>query len=199
MSTFSSDEQFFEDSFSKLELPDQHYRSIEFEECQFLDCDFSGVKFQNCKFFNCRFESCNLSLLNLANSKLFGITFQDSKLVGIDWTKATWPEYHSDFELEFQRCILNDSSFFGLTLNEIILNECKLRDVDFREGDFTASTMTHCDFTHSLFMRTNLQRVDFSESSGHAIDVLNNPVNGARFSRYEALILLECLGVELVD
>ncbi len=66
--------------------------------------------------------------------------------------------YHLDFELKFQRCILNDASFFGLTLNELTLDECKLHDVEFREGNFESSTMCYCDFTHSLFMRTNLQK-----------------------------------------
>ncbi|EKO3726303.1 pentapeptide repeat-containing protein, partial [Vibrio metschnikovii] len=122
-----------------------------------------------------------------------------SKLVGVDWTKATWPVYHSDFELSFKRCILNDSSFFGLTLNELVFDECKLHDVDFREGNFARSTMTYSDFSHSLFMRTNLQGVDFSESTAYSIDVLENNVKKAKFSRYEALSLLESLGIELVD
>lgn len=199
MKKFSSGGQYLEISFSNLELPDEHYKDIEFEECEFSDCNFSGVKFQNCKFLSCKFERCNLSLLDLSSSKLFAVAFQDCKLVGVDWTRATWPVYHLDFELVFQRCILNDSSFFGLTLNELSIHECKLHDVDFREGNFTESTMTCCDFTHSLFMRTDLQRVDFSDSSGYAVNVLENPVKGAKFSRYEALGLLECLGIELVD
>lgn len=199
MELFKSNEEYFDVSFNKLELAGIHGKNIEFEECQFSDCDFSNAKFQNCKFVNCEFERCNLSLLDLANSRLFGVTFQDSKLVGVDWTKATWPVYHIDFELKFYRCILTDSSLFGLTLNELVLDECKLHDVDFREGDFTGSTMSHCDFTHSLFMRTNLQQVDFTESSNYAIDVLENQVKGAKFSRYEALNLLEYLGIELVD
>ncbi|WP_420812697.1 hypothetical protein [Natronospirillum operosum] len=59
--------------------------------------------------------------------------------------------------------------------------------------------MTYSDFSHSSFMRTNLQGVDFSESTAYTIDVLENNVKEARFSRYEALSLLESLGIELVD
>lgn len=199
MKNLTSGEQYFEVAFTKLELPEESYNDIEFEECQFLDCDFSGATLRNCKFVNCTFERCNLSLVNLSMSSFFVVAFQDSKLVGVDWTKATWATYRVDFELRFQRCILNDSSFFGLTLNELVLAECKLHDVDFREGNFAQSSMTYCDFTHSVFMRTNLQGVDFSESTGYAINVLENPVQGAKFSRYEALSLLECLDIELVD
>jgi uncharacterized protein YjbI with pentapeptide repeats len=101
--------------------------------------------------------------------------------------------------MKFQRCILNDSSFFGLTLNELNLDEFKLHDADFREGNFDNSSMRYCDFSHSLFMQTSLQHVDFSESVGYAIDVLNNRITGAKFSRFEALNLLDSLGIELVD
>ncbi|ENM3915628.1 pentapeptide repeat-containing protein [Vibrio paracholerae] len=199
MTDLKNNEHYFDVSFEKLSSLDGQYSGIEFEDCQFSDCDFSAVKFRKCKFTNCIFERCNLSLVDFSNSKLFELKFQDSKLVGVDWTKAMWAVYHSDFELSFKRCILNDSSFFGLTLNELVFDECKLHDVDFREGNFRGSTMTYSDFSHSLFMRTNLQGVDFSESIAYAIDVLENNVQKAKFSRYEALNLLESLGIELVD
>lgn len=199
MQKLENGEQFFEISFKKHEASEEHYKDIEFEECQFEDCDFSGTKFQHCKFVNCEFIRCNLSLIDPTNSTFFGITFLESKLIGVDWTKAVWPLFHLDFELKFERCTLNDSSFFGLTLNELVLDDCKLHDVDFREGHFNKSTMSGCDFTHSLFMRTNLKNVDFGASTNYAINVLQNQVTGAKFSRYEALNLLECLGIELVD
>ncbi|MGO1460736.1 MAG: pentapeptide repeat-containing protein [Marinobacter sp.] len=199
MKIFKDGEQHLEASFKKHEVPEECYEGVEFEECQFLDCDFSGVKFQNCNFVNCEFVRCNLSLVNLFNTRLFGINFRECKLIGIDWTQATWPIYHVDFELRFEHCILNDSSFFGLTLNELTLDECKLHDVDFREGNFNKSAMNYSDFTHSVFMRTSLQSVDFCDSTNYAINVLENNVECAKFSRFEALNLLECLGIELVD
>lgn len=199
MQTMINGEDYFDLSFSKLDLSGSEFKDIEFEECQFSDCDFSEVKLISCKFVNCEFIRCNLSLAQLPNSRLFGITWTECKLVGIDWTRIDWPSYHVDFELRFQRCILNDSSFFGLTLNELILDECKLHDVDFREGDFQRSLMTYCDFSHSLFMRTNLCAADLTESINYAINVLENQVKAAKFSRYEALNLLEYLGIELID
>ncbi|MDO8862726.1 pentapeptide repeat-containing protein [Haliea sp. E1-2-M8] len=199
MTSIKDCEQYFEASFEKLELPEKHYEDIEFEECRFFDCNFSQTAFRNCKFTNCEFVRCNLSSMDLPNTRLFGVTFKETKLIGVDWAKANWPVFHLDFELDFDRCIMNDSSFFGLTLNELMLVECKLHDVDFREGNFAGSAMTYCDFTQSLFTRTNLRNVDFSESTGYAINVLNNEVEGARFSRHEALSLLESLGIVLVD
>lgn len=199
MTAIDDSEQYFEASFEKLDEPDAEYHDIEFEECRFVDCNFSGARFRNCKFINCDFLRCNLSLVELPGSRLFGVGFKETKLVGVDFTRADWPVFHSDFELRFQHCVLNDASFHGLTLNELVLENCKLHDVDFREGDFRESSMTGCDFTHSLFMRSNLRNVDFTDATGYAIDVLNNEIKGAKFSRYEALSLLDGLGVELVD
>ncbi|MFP2768121.1 hypothetical protein [Oceanisphaera sp. KMM 10153] len=52
---------------------------------------------------------------------------------------------------------------------------------------------------NSLFIRTKLHNVDFSEPGHFNINVLENTLTKARFSRYEALSLLENLGIELVD
>lgn len=190
---------YYEETFKGLIWNDKRLSGASFEECEFIDCDFSASQFRSCKFTNCDFKRCNLSLADFSNSPLFAISFSDCKLVGVDWTKADWPQYYRDFELKFVRCLLNDASFYGLTLNELILDECKLHDADFREGNFIDSKMTHCTFDRSLFMHTNLERVDFTDSTGCSIDVLANELKGARFSRYEAIHLLESLGIELVD
>ncbi|UTM59631.1 pentapeptide repeat-containing protein [Photobacterium sp. CCB-ST2H9] len=192
-------EQYYDENFGKLLLSLSAFNGVEFEDCEFHDCHFSESTFKNCKFINCQFYRCNLSLLKIPQTRFFGVSFVECKLVGVDWTQANWPAFNIDHELKFRKCILNDGSFFGLTLNELVLDECKLHDVDFREGDFKHSSMTYCDFTHSLFMRTDLRRVDFTESTQYNIHVLENSVEGARFSRFEALHLLESLGVELVD
>lgn len=171
----------------------------EFEECVFVDCNFSEATFENCNFINCSFTRCQLSLINLSYTRLFNVSFLECKLVGVDWTRATWSDYHRDFEISFRQCILNDSSFFGLTLQGLVLDECKVHDVDFREGDFSKAIMTYCDFTHSLFMRTNLQAADLTEATQYSINVLENQLQGAKLSKFEAVYLLESLGVELVD
>lgn len=196
---FSDGEQYFDASFKQLGLAQGRYRDIEFEDCLFSDCDFSDASFQNCRFNQCRFERCNLSLAVFSGSRLFGVTFVESKLIGVDWTRADWPGFHVDFELAFQQCILNDSSFYGLTMHQLAMTECRVQEVDFRHGDFSGASLTQCNFSGSLFVQTNLNRADFSGSEGFNINVLENSLKGARFSRFDALSLLESLGIELVD
>ena len=199
MYEMKSQQQYFEETFNKLDMQGLLCVGSEFEECVFVDCNFSEATFENCNFINCSFTRCQLSLINLSYTRLFNMSFLECKLVGVDWTRATWSDYHRDFEISFRQCILNDSSFFGLTLQGLVLDECKVHDVDFREGDFSKAIMTYSDFTHSLFMRTNLQAADLTEATQYSINVLENQLQGAKLSKFEAVYLLESLGVELVD
>ncbi|MGX9417734.1 pentapeptide repeat-containing protein [Vibrio sp. WJH972] len=195
----NSHDEYYDQRFNRLCYSEFEFEGVTFEVCEFVDCDFSQSTFLNCTFNECKFVNCNLSLVNLPASRLFDVIFSESKLVGIDFTKVDWPTFHVDFELQFSRSILNGISMFGLTLNRLIFAECKVIDADFREGNFVDSNWKGCDFSNSLFMNTNLKNVDLSESCYYDINVLNNQVENAVFSRFEALNLLESLGVKLVD
>lgn len=199
MKIIESQQQYFEESFKSLDLPDLVCIGTEFEECSFIDCTFTSATFESCNFINCSFTRCQLSLIRVPYTRFFAISFVECKVLGVDWTRANWSAYHKDFEISFRQSILNDSSFFGLTLQALVLDECKVQDVDFREGDFSHAVMTYSDFTHSLFMRTNLQSANFAEATQYSINILENQVQGAKFSKHEAVYLLEGLGIELVD
>ena len=190
---------YVDQSFSRLTLPKLDLYGVEFEDCAFSHCDFSEAHFKHCKFIDCTFEQCNLSLLALPHTRFFAVDFKGCKLVGIDWTQGEWPAFHLDPELSFIECLMNDCSFFGLTLHELTMTECKLHEVDFREANLTKATMTSCDFSHSLFMRTQLAKANLSDSYNIQLNVLENNVAQAKFSRFAALDLLYGLGIELVD
>jgi len=175
------------------------FDGVVFESCEFKDCDFTEAAFTKCKFSDCRFINCNLSVVNLGYSQFRAVEFEGCKIIGVNWTKAHWPRISFFTVLNFQRCILNDSSFFGLALEEIIVQECKAHDVDFRGTNLRAANLSHTDFTNSLFNKTNLSAADFTEAMHYDIDILNNDIRKAKFSRYEAVRLLQCLDIELVD
>ncbi|ART79086.1 pentapeptide repeat-containing protein [Oceanisphaera avium] len=199
MAYFIESETYIEQTFRRRSVTREALNRLEFEDCIFEQCDFSESIFTHCKFIDCTFKDCNLSLINMQSTRWFGVQFFECKLVGVDWTTADWPPFHLDSELSFERCILNDGSFFGLTLQGLRLVECKCHDMDFREGDFSHSTLIDNDFSHSVFMRTNLQSCDFTGSSNFNIHLLENTLDNAKFSRFEALTLLYSLNIELVD
>jgi uncharacterized protein YjbI with pentapeptide repeats len=76
--------------------------------------------------------------------------------------------------------------------------DCKVHDVDFSEGGFVKAIFCGSELTHSRFHNTDLRQADFSEAHHYQIDVRQNRLDKARFSRIDALGLLDSLGIELL-
>lgn len=199
MIPLASNSDYFDQSFSKLDFSASRLEGTSFEECEFKHCNFTSARLTRCKFINCTFSHCNLSVMEIIGSRFTEISFDECKLSGIDWTRAHWPAFSLAPELQFTKSILTNTSFFGLTLRGLKLEECRLNEVDFRECDLSSAEIIRCDLAGSLFSNTNLREADFTDSWDFQIDVLNNAVARAKFSRLEAVSLLESLGIELVD
>ena len=137
--------------------------------------------------------------MSVKNSRFNNVSFKDCKLLGIDWTRATWPNLSIDSQLKFEKSVLNDSSFFGLKLPNLKLIECRCIEVDFSDGDFNHGDFSYSDLSASLFRQTNLTKANFAEALNYSIDIENNRITGAKFSRHEAVSLLQSLNIELVD
>ncbi len=190
---------FVEHKFTQLDLSGHHLIEKEFDGCFFDGCHFSDVIFEQCKFYECRFVNCNLSLASVKGCSFYDTSFEECKVVGVNWTKAAWPRIKLNSPLNFTKCILNNSSFFGLGLKEISMIECKVKEVDFRESDCTEANFTYSDFENSLFNKTNLTQADFREAVNYQIDIFFNNIKKAKFSLPEAMSLLASLDIELTD
>ncbi|AOT10659.1 pentapeptide repeat-containing protein [Pseudoalteromonas luteoviolacea] len=185
-------------TFDGEDFSTDEFISKEFENCTFIGCNFSETSFRSCKFVDCEFIKCNLSLAKMHYSQFSDVVFRDSKAIGIDWTKAAWPRLMLSAPIKFYDCILNDSSFYGLQLQGVVIERCVARGVDFRDGDFASASFKDSEFAGSMFSSTNLSATDFSNATGFDIDIFSNTINKAKFDRFEATRLLNCLEVELV-
>lgn len=199
MTPLASNRDYFDQTFSKLDLSASCLEGTCFEECEFKHCNFTSARLTRCRFINCAFNNCNLSVTEIIASRFNDVSFNECKLSGIDWTRAHWPAFNLAPELQFTKSVLTNASFFGLTLRGLKMEECRLNEVDFRECDLSGAEIIRCDLAGSLFSNTNLQAADFTDSWDFQIDVLNNAVARAKFSRLEAVSLLASLGIELVD
>lgn len=185
--------------FEGLVLQDQLLSKKSFDDCHFIDCDFSGSEFKGCTFIDCHFSRCNLNLIKLGYSQFRDVQFDGCKLMGIDWTKVNWPNLQFFSPVKFEQCLLSESTFYGLKLQEMMLVECKAHNVDFQNADFSNSDFGYTDFRGSIFHKTNLKEVNFCEAISYDIDIRNNTIKGAKFTRLEAVSLLEGLEIELLD
>lgn len=190
---------YYQKEFRGLKLPNVCLSSKVFEECEFVGCSFGGARFHGCKFVECTFRCSDLSNVNVERSRFREVVFEECKIIGVDWNKAEWSRIAVSGQLVFKKSVVDDSSFFGLRLPELTMEECKVRAVDFRGGDFSESNFSYSDFAESIFGNTNLSGADFREAVNYGIDIRNNVLKGAKFTRFEAVRLLEGFGFELFD
>ncbi|MDA3947443.1 MAG: pentapeptide repeat-containing protein [Helicobacteraceae bacterium] len=199
MSTVEFQDDNFAEEFRDLDVSSAEIFSKEFDDCTFINCDFSEAQLCHCIFEDCHFLKCNLSVIKVDASRFLNVVFEESKLSGIDWTKAAYSDVLLDAPLTFLNCVVDYSSFYGLTLQTLVMRECKACDVDFRESDLSQADFRESDLTDTLFRHTNLSSADFTLAENYTIDINVNTIQGAKFSRYEAFSLLDGLDITLVD
>jgi uncharacterized protein YjbI with pentapeptide repeats len=164
----------------------------EFVECTFKNCDFHEAVFSACKFIECAFIHCDLSLAHVKACTLREVSFEDTKMLGVNWTEAATVKYVS-----FARCALNHSVFMGLDLRRTPLVECVAHEADFTEADLTEADCRRTDFTGSRFLRTNLTKADFRHATNYVISPSLNTLKKTKFSLPEAVGLLYALDITL--
>jgi len=187
------------ESISELNLDGGALLEARFEVCEFSSCDFSSATLNRCAFIECTFENCNFSNTDFKFSKLIDCEFTLCKLLGVDWTKVLWPDLQLSAPLVLSECILDNSSFLGLSLPGLKLSSCRCHEVDFRDADLSSGDFIDCDFELALFANTNLKSANFRGAYNYTIDIRKNNITQGKFSKLDALGLLAGLDIELCD
>jgi fluoroquinolone resistance protein len=183
--------------YKELALAHRELVASEFYDCQFIRCSLLEAVLRKCRFINCTFQNCDLSLGQFPETVWSGALFEDTKLLGINWTLASWPAAGLGEPLQFVRCALNHATFLGLELREASFLDCTLLNVDFREADLSQAQFAGSDLLGSLFAQTNLTQADFSRARNYQIDPALNILKQAHFSLPEAMALLYSLDIVL--
>ena len=185
-------DQIFED----LIVNQEQILANEFYDCAFKRCRFNETAFQKCRFVNCSFSDCDLSLMRVPASSFTETEFQNSKIIGVDWTAASWGFLSS---MRFLECTINYSIFTDMDLQRISIEKCVAEEVDFRGADLTGVNLTFTDFFGSFFKHSVLERADFTHARNYQIDVNLNKIKGAKFMLPEAISLLRSLDINLLE
>jgi len=184
-------EKFYsEREFLKLDYPEHEIRDVEFYKCKFTECYFFKTRFIDCEFENCSFEKCDLSLISLTGSRLLDVDFVDTKMLGVDWTLLKKP-----YRFSFNKCKLDNSSFFRMELNSLNMTECSAREVDFIEANLTKMVFSYTDLYHSRFSRANLSFTNFSDAVNYNVDPNQCKLKKTIFTMPEAMSLLSSFDV----
>ena len=199
MELFNTQNEWISQKFKGVILPEGLVSNVEFNDCSFIKCSLRETTFLEGKFSECTFQACDLSLANLKGSTFIHNRFEDSQLVGINWTETSWAKNKFLKPVDFFACVINHSTFSALDLKKIAITRCTARDVDFSEANLSGADCRFSDFSSSRFLHTNLTGADFSGATNYSIIPGLNTLKDARFSLPEAMALLEGLEIVLTD
>ena len=180
-------------------IADQTFEKIsvlepgEYDHCIFKNCAFESADFKNFKFLDCRFETCNVSLVQWSGACLQKVHFADCKMQGLRF-EACNPFL---FEVSFERCSLNLSSFYQVKTKGTSFLRCQLQEVDFTEAHFPKAIFDNCDLSGALFDHTNLMEADFRTAHSYEINPSINQIKKAKFSSDGLAGLLQSFGISI--
>lgn len=186
--------EFFSEKLIDLEHRQETLGGLSFHECTFKGCDFTETNFSHCTFIDCEFISCELSLITVEGCRFNGVQFRETKLMGINWSKAAMVK-----RVDFFDCNISYSTFMELDLTRSQITNCHAKETYFAETNLTKANFAQTDFVDSKFSHTDLTRADFTGAKNYFIVYSQNTLNKTKFSMPEALSLLHGLDIVLDD
>lgn len=180
-------------TFEKVLYNDKKINHREFEGCIFKNCDFSNSDFSYNTFIDCEFIDCNLSMTKLVSTSLKNVTFQNCKLLGIEFN--TCDDFL--FQVGFQDCILDYSSFVHKKMLKTKFLNSSFREVTFVGTNLSNSVFENCNLEGTLFNDTQLMAVDFRTAYNYKIDPELNQMKKAKFSTQGISGLLEKYDIKI--
>jgi uncharacterized protein YjbI with pentapeptide repeats len=184
-------------TFKGFDLSGREIRGKTFVECRFARSRLREARLTGCTFHDCAFVECDLSLIDVTDSAFRTVRFENSQVIGVNWTLAVWGRAGVLNSIGFARCAISYSTFIGLCLPGLAIESCTARDVDFAEADLSKASFRGTDLLESRFLHTNLTGADFTGASNYAIDATLNTLKKTRFSLPEAMSLLYSLDIIL--
>ncbi len=191
--------RYADETFREVHVDQGELVSSEFYDCLFLRCRFVGTLLRGCRFAGCTFQRCDLSLVQVVQSTFSSTRFEDSTVIGVDWTQADWSPGGLGDPVSFHNCAISHSTFIGLRLRGIQIRDSVARDVDFREADLSHGDFRGTDLADSIFIHTDLTEADLSRARNYHMDPGRNVLTQARFSLPEAMSLLYGMDIVLTE
>jgi len=178
---------FYKESFEKINWTSNKVRGGRFELCTFKNCDFQSVNFMDVVFEECTFHSCNFVGSFLSDVAFRKVDWIACKLTGISFEQVN----KLGLEMSFDACVMDYAIFYQLNMPRTKFKNVSLIGADFTEADLKAATLQNSDLKKAIFKRTNLEKCDFRGAKHIQINLNENRVKGALFNRDQALELLQ--------
>jgi uncharacterized protein YjbI with pentapeptide repeats len=149
-----------------------------YDNCTFTNCNFAGTDLSALGFSECTFIGCDISNAKLRKTAMKNVKFDGCKMLGLHFADCE-PFL---FEVAFDHCTLNLSSFYKRKLAKTRFTNCSLKEADFSEADLHNAVFNNCDLAGAVFDNTNLEKADLRTAHNFSIDPEKNRIKKARFS-----------------
>ncbi len=162
-----------------------------YEDCLFRNCQYIDVTFQETIFRDCTFQDCVWGLVKLNHTRMQGVQFLDSKVMG-----TAFSDIHPiSPSISFVNTKVEMCNFESLDLKEFQMKGCKVKD-----SIFWSCTLKNADFSDSelegvQFEKCNLSKADFRGATRYQFDPWDNQIKGAQFSQPDVMGLLKDLQI----
>jgi len=151
---------------------------IEFIDCTINNCIFFEWQIIDCIFTNCTFTDVNMAMCKLNDTQLNKVTFQNCKIMGVNFNLCR----RFLFEVGFNNCILDYSSFEKIKMNGTEFTDSSLKGVDFAESSLEKAIFNNTNLEDTIFFKTNLKGADLSLAYNYRISPTQNNLKKAIFS-----------------
>jgi|GEM_PF-331877 len=181
---------FTDATFTDLDLSAADLTDKEFDNCTFRRCKLPESRWTRCVLEDSVFEDCDLSHMLPQQLALRGVTFRNTRLVGV-----AWKGIERGPDVAFEGCDLRYASFISLRLGAVRVVNCTLNGANFLEVDLAGADFSGSDLAGSTIQGCTLTTTHFSRARGVFVDPATNVVKGARIDLEAALLLAESFGM----
>ncbi|TNE53973.1 MAG: pentapeptide repeat-containing protein [Bacteroidetes bacterium] len=190
-----SRKHFYEETFKNRDFSTEAFPEGEYECCLFEGCNLEHVDLSEIRFLESEFVDCNLSNVKLNGTALQEVRFKDCKMLGLLFEQCK----DFGFEVSFEHCQLNHSSFYQVQLTRCLFQGCQLEEVDFTESVLREARLKACDLRNAIFENTDLEKADFRTSFNYSINPELNQIKGAIFSMPDVIGLLDKYPIQIEE
>lgn len=188
-----SDNNIYDQKFSSENYSENTLASGEYENCHFNSCIFAKADLRGIKFTACTFTECDFSMANLHDTGIRDCSFDTCKMIGIEFQEVNT----FLFAMKAKNSNLNHSSFTNLNLKKCAFADCQFEECNFEGSNLSETTFKECNFERATFDRTDLRKTDLSSCINITLDLNQNLLNGAYFSKDNVAGLLSNYGIKL--
>lgn len=168
----------YDKQFEEVCYTEKTIRGREFESCTFKKCDFSNSDFGLNMFMDCIFTECNLTMMKLGDSILNNVTFNNCKIMGVNFSACQ----DAMFSVKYESCLLDYSSFMGKKMPKTRFISCSLKEVNFAQSILTACGFENSDLLGASFNKTDLGSANFATAVNYTLDPELNNIQKGKFS-----------------